>query len=77
MSDEMELAGSAPGNISVKGKARVSISARVLEYEGGPVIEDLGVIVGKRTKQAGRETEKKLKRLRELKAANEKELNNG
>lgn len=56
-----EIAGGA----TVTGKIRGSttIRARVFETEGGKLLEDLGVIVGKRTKAEGDRTRAALKRL--------------
>lgn len=52
------------GGATVTGKVRASttIRARVLDSDGN-VIEDLGVIVGKRTKAEGERTRAALKRL--------------
>jgi hypothetical protein len=52
------------GGATVTGKVRASttIKARVLDSDGN-VIEDLGVIVGKRTKEEGDRTRAALARL--------------
>ena len=57
---EEEVAGSA--TVTGKVRAHTTISARVLDADGN-VIEDLGVIVGKRTKAAGDHTRAALARL--------------
>lgn len=56
--EEMEQAGSIVG----KAGANTTIRARVLDADGN-VIEDLGIIVGQRTKTAGDKTRAALKRL--------------
>ena len=58
MVEEMETAGSIVGKMGTG----TTIRARVLN-ENGDLIEDLGVIVGKRTKEAGNHTRAALKRL--------------
>lgn len=58
MKDE-EVAG---GVIEGVAHAKTTIRARVLD-SNGRVIEDLGVIVGKRTKEEGNRTRAALKRL--------------
>ena len=56
--EEMETAGSYVAKMGTG----TTIRARVLDPDGN-VIEDLGVIVGKRTKKAGDHTRAALKRL--------------
>jgi len=55
-----EVVGSA--TVTGKMRAATTIRARVLDKDGN-VIEDLGVIVGKRTKAEGDRTRAALKRL--------------
>lgn len=54
-----KIAGSIVGKI----KGSTTIRAKVFEYEGGPLLEDLGVIVGKRTKEEEKKTKAALARL--------------
>ena len=54
------------GDVVTKGKAETTISARVFSGPNGTgeLLADLGVIVGKRTKEEEQQTNGKLKMLR-------------
>lgn len=56
-----EVAGGAV--LAGKVRASTTIRMRVLDGPSGKVIEDLGVMVGKRTKEEGDRTRAALKRL--------------
>jgi len=81
MPEVMETAGDV---IQAGANVETTIRARVFD-ENGKLIEDLGVIVGKRSKKDSAKTDKALKRLRarydkeqdRLKQARLKEAKNG
>ena len=64
------------GNYVAKSGAVTTIKARVFDADGN-LLEDLGTIVGKRTKAAGRKTDAALKRLRVRREKAEKGVNDG
>ena len=73
---EMEMAG---GGYNAQAGVTTTVKARVLD-KNGKVIADLGTIVGPRTKEEGRKTDKLLKKLkvdRIKKEKKQKGMNNG
>jgi len=64
------------GSYVAKSGAVTTIKARVFDADGN-LLEDLGTIVGKRTKAAGKKTEAALKRLKARREKAEKGVNDG
>jgi len=67
---EMEMAG---GGYNAQAGVTTTVKA-VVRDENGKVIADLGTIVGPRTKEEGRKTDKLLKKLKVAKVKEDKRL---